>query len=124
MTTVEKALSFVEEAVALIKGDSAEATAIKIQRLANSALDVQIAVNHGKTVVFEDAVEASKEKLHFAKLNNGVVITDGDNYVEQLIIAKNNLTIAEENLVAHLETIDFLIEQSKKIGKAAKPERE
>jgi len=120
MTTVEKALSFVEEAVALIKGDSAEATAIKIQRQANSALDVQIAVNHGKTVGYEDEVEAAKEQLHFAKLNHGVVITDGDSYVEKLIIAKNHLIISEEALVAHLETIDFLIEQSRKIGKAEK----
>jgi hypothetical protein len=122
MTNVEKAKSFIDQVTAVLKGDTAEATAIKIQRQANSALEVQIAVNNGKTVGLEDRVDSAIEALQLAKINSGVLISEGtgDDYVQRLIIAMNNVTDAEDVLEEHLKTIEFLKDIYHNIGKAEK----
>lgn len=108
--------SFVKEFMAKVSGDSAKATAEKVLRQADSALQTHIAVETGNTISLEDALEAAKERLHAAKLNNGSVIDDRDSYVESIINAKNALTLAEEALENHYEKLDFLKEIHGSLG--------
>lgn len=108
---MNKMKSFVKEVVAIISGDNAEATGQKILRQADSALKTQIASLNGDTISLEDKVEDAKETLRLARVNNGKLITDRNEYVRNLINAKNALTDAEETLAIHLEKITFLQEQ-------------
>lgn len=103
--------SFVKEVVAILQGDNAEATGQKILRQADSALKTQIASLNGDTISLEDRVEDAQESLRLAKVNNGKLITDRNQYVRNLLDAKNALTDAQDALSAHLEKIAFLQEQ-------------
>ena len=105
---MNKMKSFVKEVVSILKGDDAEATGQKILRQADSALKTQIASLTGDTIALEDAVEDAKENLRLARVNNGVLITDRNQYIRNLLSAKNGLTNAEEALEAHAEKIAFL----------------
>jgi len=109
---MNKTKSFVKEIVALLKGDDAEATAQKVLRQADSAFKTQIASLTGDTISLEDAVEDAKEALRLARLNNGSIISDRNNYIRNLLEAKNTLTKAEEALEAHNAKLDFLKEQA------------
>lgn len=104
--------SFVKEVVAILKGDDAEATGQKILRQADSAFKTQIASLTGDTIGLEDKLEDAKENLRLARLNNGVVISDRNNYVRNLLNAKNALTEAEEELENHFAKLTFLQEQA------------
>lgn len=108
---MNKMKSFVKEVVAIISGDNAEATGQKILRQADSALKTQIASLNGDTISLEDKVEDAKETLRLARVNYGKLITDRNEYVRNLLNAKNALTDAEEALEIHLEKIAFLQEQ-------------
>ena len=108
---MNKMKSFVKEVVAIISGDNAEATGQKILRQADSALKTQIASLNGDTISLEDKVEDAKEALRLARVNNGKLITDRNEYVRNLLNAKNALTDAEEAFEIHLEKIAFLQEQ-------------
>jgi len=105
---MNKTKSFVKQIVALLKGDDAEQTAQKVMRQADSAFKTQIATLTGDTIGLEDAVENANEKLALSKVNNGVLIADRNQYIRNILEAKNNLTICEDNLKLHLEKIDFL----------------
>lgn len=102
------AKSFVNQFVALVEGDDAKATAIKAQRQAVSALKSQIPSLEGDTVDMEQSLEDAKEALDKAVVNNGNLITDRNQYVENLIFVKNHVTSCEESLIAHNAKIDFL----------------
>lgn len=108
---MNKMKSFVKEVVAIISGDNAEATGQKILRQADSALKTQIASLNGDTISLEDKVEDAKEALRLARVNNGKLITDRNEYVRNLLNTKNTLTDAEEALEIHLGRIAFLQEQ-------------
>jgi hypothetical protein len=96
--SVSKTKSFVKEVVAILTGDNAEATAQKILRQADSAFKTQIASLTGDTIVFEDKLEDAKEALRLARLNYGKTISDRNNYIYNLIDAKNRVVDAEEDL--------------------------
>jgi exonuclease VII small subunit len=100
--------SFVKEVVAIIAGDNAEATGQKILRQADSGLKTQIASLNGDTIALEDSIEDALEGLKLARVNNGKLITDRNQYVRNLLEAKNKLTDAQDALEAHLEKIAFL----------------
>jgi multidrug resistance efflux pump len=108
---MNKMKSFVKEVVAVLQGDNAEATGQKILRQADSALKAAIAVAKGDTLGLEDQVETANEQLALAKINRGELITDRNAYVQNLIIAKNNVIDAEEVLHQHLEQLAFFEEQ-------------
>jgi hypothetical protein len=103
--------SFAKQFVAIIKGDDAEARAAKVWRQAESAFKVQIAALSGDLIRKEDAVSQAEEKLAKALVNNGNEITDRDNYIVNLISAKEILKSTKKHLDAHKETIAFLEEQ-------------
>lgn len=103
--------SFVEEASAIITGNDAKATAIKMKRQADSALNSELYAKRGRTIHLEDAVEAAEEMLHLVTYNNGETIKDSPQYVRNLIHAQNSLIEAKEALEDHLAVIKFLEER-------------
>lgn len=105
---MNKMKSFVKEVVAIIKGDDAEVTGQKILRQADSALKTQIASLTGDTIALEDKVEDAKEGLRLAKVNNGVLIADRNQYIKNLLNTKNALIDAEDALESHLDKLNFL----------------
>lgn len=108
MTKVE---SFINQVVAIIKGDDANATAMKIWRQADSAFKVQIASLNGDLVSLEDAVANAQEHLTKRLVNYGKEITNRDQYIDNLREAKESLKKTERELAAHKATIAFLEEQ-------------
>jgi hypothetical protein len=108
---MNKAKSFIKGFVAAIKGDDAEAQAVKVWRQAESGLTMQIAALKGDLIRKEDAVTDAQESLDSARINNGKTITDRDQYVANLIQAKEKLVLAEKQLEAHQKTIAFLEEE-------------
>lgn len=108
--TTTKMKSFVKQFVSLVQGDTAEASAQKALRAADSGLSTHIAVLKGDLIAKEDAVITAQERLSSAKVNSGKEITDRDFYVRNLLDAKNRLTEAEEALEAHKAKLAFLEE--------------
>ena len=102
---------FVKSFLALVKGDTAEATALKIKDRSSNALKAQISNLDGDTMDFEECVTKAQEELEKATLNYGLEEFDKKQYVDKLLHTKNNLTNAEEALEVHLETIAFLKER-------------
>jgi hypothetical protein len=105
MNTVK---SYVKQFAAILKGDDAEATAQKALRASDSALKTQIASLTGDLISLEDALEQAQENEKLALLNNGKVPTDRNAYVRNLIVARQSVIDAEENLYEHKETIAYL----------------
>lgn len=105
---MNKVKSFIKEFVAVIKGDEAEALAQKALRQADSALQTQIASLTGDIIGLEDAVTTAKEEQALTRVNKGQSITNRDNYVRNLLDAKNKVTLAEDALKNHKEKIEFL----------------
>lgn len=108
---MNKAKSFLKGFVAAIKGDDAEVLAAKVWRQAESGLTMQIAGLKGDLIRKEDAVTDAEEALDSARINSGKMITDRDQYVSNLISAKEALVRAEKELKNHQETIKFLEEE-------------
>lgn len=99
--------SFIKQAVAVITGDDATATAEKIYRAAVSANKSQIAALEGATIDLEDKVEEAKEALVAARLNGGRKIEDRNLYSQSVLAAHNRVIKAEEALEAHKTKIAF-----------------
>lgn len=102
--------SFIKGFVALVQGDTAEATAQKVFRQVQSALNTQIAIMTGDQVAKEESVSDAKERYEKARLNNGKELASGDRtqYVRALVSANNSVKEAEEALELHKETLQFL----------------
>jgi len=108
---MNKAKSFIKGFVAAIKGDDAEAQAVRVWRQAESGLTMHIAALKGDLIRKEDAVTDAQEALDSARINGGKPITDRDVYVSCVISAKENLVRREKELEAHQKTISFLEEE-------------
>ena len=108
---MNKLNSFVKQFAAILTGDNNEAKALKVWRQCESAFKVQIAALGGDLIRKEDAVSQAEEKLAKALVNGGNEINDRDQYIANLISAKESLKQAEKQLSAHKETIAFLEEQ-------------
>ena len=112
---MNKLNSFMNQFVAIIKGDNAEVTAAKVWRQAESAFKVQIAALGGDLIRKEDKVTQAEELLAKRLINGGNEISDRDQYIANLISAKEALKQANKELNAHKETITFLEEQYAKL---------
>jgi hypothetical protein len=102
--------SFIKGFVALVQGDTAEATAQKVFRQVQSALNTQIAIMTGDQVAKEENISDAKERYEKARLNNGKELNSSDRtqYVRNLVAANNAVKEAEESLDTHKETLQFL----------------
>jgi chromosome segregation ATPase len=99
--------SFVNQFLALVKGDSAEAQAEKAWRQAKSALTSEIARLDADTVDLETEIETCQELLTKARVNNGEAILDRADYLTNLLQAKNDLIEAENELAEHEAKLEF-----------------
>lgn len=108
MTTTN---SFIKQFVALLNGDNGEVKAQKQWRQAQSGLKSQISSLEGDTVNFEDKVTEATENQEKARVNFGSDITNREQYVKNLIDAKNKVVDAEEALEKHRQKIQFLKEE-------------
>lgn len=108
---------FVKLVVAMLQGDNAEVTAIKIQRKAKVELKSQIAVKEAHTLTLEENVEQAEEALQKARLANGEIITSGETYISNLLRAKRNLEDSKEVLKIHKESVRFLKEELALVSK-------
>lgn len=102
---------FVQEIIAILKGDEAEATGIKIQKQATNALTPQISIKEAMVYDLEEAVETAKDHLIKVRNNFGRPIEDKEVYIISLFNAQDAIEIAEEKLEDHLAEIEFLKEQ-------------
>lgn len=100
--------NFLAQFVAFVQGDEAKVRAIKVKRAAEGGLKTQIAVFEADLQRKEDVVEQALEDLNLARLNNGELISDRDDYVRNLITAHNDVAEAEEDLEAHKATLEVL----------------
>lgn len=118
MSESNKKSSFVNLFIAMVKGDDAEVQAQKVAIQAKSALKVQINAHEGTLEDKKLAVEEATERVNEALVNKGELIrgaSERTRYVQNLIMAKNTLTDAEESLEEEQEVISFLKEQLKQI---------
>lgn len=107
-TEVKKVKSFFKQVFAILKGDTDEAKAEKIYRGALSAFNVQIAALTGDQISLEDKLEAAKENLEKATINNGNLIDDRAQYINNILSKQNDVTSAEEALDKHKAKLAFL----------------
>jgi hypothetical protein len=109
MTTVK---SFINQFVAIVQGDNAQAQAIKTQRLAAAGLRTQIAALEGSLISKEESLKEAEENVDLASVNRGKPLDSGDDsrtqYVTNLLIAQNELTEAKDALALHKKKIAFL----------------
>lgn len=103
--------SFINQFIATVKGDDAQAQAEKNWRKANSALKSAIPSSEGDTIRFEDELETAKEALKKAKVNYGNDITNPSAYIEGLLRARQAVEDAQENLELHLKKVAILNEE-------------
>ena len=108
--------SFVKQFIAAAKGDDVEVLAQKAWRSAESALKVNIASREGDTISLEDEVSRKKDTLVAARINNGKKVACREEYISELIDAKNELTDAEEELNNHLSELNFLKDEYAKLN--------
>lgn len=109
--------SFINQFMAVLKGDTDKVVAEKVFRKASASLKSQISQQEGDLITLEDAVEAAKENIAKARVNNGKIIEDGNIYVETLIGAQNELIDAQEELEAAKKQIAFLQSELDNISK-------
>lgn len=107
MSSTEVSIFF-KLALAVIKGDEAEATALKIQKKAIAVLTAQLSAKECHTISLEETIEEAEERLALHRVNNGCAITDNVKYIENLLTCRHALKLAELALKTHKEEIDFL----------------
>ena len=105
---MSKASKFLALAVAMITGDDAKAKSLKIQKKAVAGLRAQIAVKEAKTLTLEDNVESAQEGLEKARVNDGQLISNSDDYIMNLMTANGILEIQENTLKSHEDVVAFL----------------
>lgn len=94
-------VSYIDQAIALIQGDTAAATAEKIKRQATSAINGGIVTLDGRINDLTEAVSERNEDLRKALLNNGKEFSGEDGrqaFLDQLVKAYNAVTTAEKEL--------------------------
>lgn len=100
--------SFINEFISVIKGDDVQAKSEKVFRQVSSALNTHISNMNGDTINFEDKIAEAKENLTLVRYNKGEFVVNRDQYIRDLLAAKNSLTEAEEALEKHQAKLDFL----------------
>lgn len=103
---------------AFITRDTAEKTAILIERKANAAIVLEIAKLEAEKLSLEGIRDACIDKVNNALINNG----DSDsfetkNYLRNLIEAQNKLIDANEELEDNSELLSFWKEKLALINK-------
>jgi hypothetical protein len=109
--------NFVNTVIAIIKGDDAEVIGLKIQKRAVAVLTAQIAVKVCRTLSLEGIEDLAEDNLNKARVNNGTLIVNDDQYIQKLLDAKFKFDQAASDLSDHKQDIEFLkkeLENAKK----------
>lgn len=106
MSEVKKGVSFVKEVVARITGDEDKVIAEKNYRKATSAIKSQINNLEASLVDKEDNLEEAKEALAVAKYPT-VLITDRDEYASNILMKRNDVIDAEDDLQETKDKIEY-----------------
>ena len=109
---MSKVSKFVQEVVAVIKGDDAQALALKIERKAKSAFSQQIASLNAAIVDQEDTVDSALEAYHKA-LYPETQIEDSRAYVKKIADKKAALDAEQEKLETLQESLQFFTQLEK-----------
>lgn len=104
MNEVTKGKLLVQEIIARLKGDGAEALAAKISRKAVSAVEGQLAALNSKKVDLENSVEEAVETLNSAKFPTSV-FSSNQSYVDAILRAQKGVDEAK----AELESVNTAI---------------
>lgn len=115
---MNKVNSFINQFVAIIKGDDAEASAQKVYRKADSCFKQKMANLEGLTVDKEIALQEAKEEAELAFLNYGKPVSEFNSasYYDKLIQCQNAITVAEANMESHQKEIEFCKSLIEKLG--------
>jgi len=100
--------TFVEQFVALVKGDEAAATAAKVERQRIAALNTAFHNANGDLVDKEQRVQDAEDYVVKCRLNHGREISNRQSYVSNLIAATEKVKDAQEALEAHQLLISTL----------------
>lgn len=103
-----KATTFVEQFIALVKGDEAGVTAAKVERQRIAALNTAFHNANGDLVDKEQRVQDAEDYVVKCRLNHGREISDRHSYVSNLIAATEKVKDAQEALEAHQLLISTL----------------
>jgi hypothetical protein len=108
--------NFVNTVIAIIKGDDAEVIGLKYKKELFAVLTAQIAVKVCRTLSLE-GIEDAEDNLNKARVNNGTLIVNDDQYIQKLLDAKFKFDQAASDLSDHKQDIEFLkkeLENAKK----------
>lgn len=108
-TQITKGKLFVQEVVARLKGDDAEAIGAKVARKGISAVEGQIAALKGLIVDQENALDDAKEVLGNATFPTALFI-DSKLYCQTIVAAQEKVDAAQEKLDATNKSITFFEE--------------
>lgn len=98
---------FKEKIRAFLEEKQEEREISKSWNIANAAFKSKLALMEADILNHEYVVEKAQEELDSCKVNGGKLIKDRDEYLESLVIARNNLIEAENKLESLRETAKF-----------------
>lgn len=101
-------MKFIDYLLNLLKGDNPEQVAAKIKKKAIQAFEAQISVKTNTTSDLEDKVEDMEERVKLALANNGQLIEDRQEYLQNYASTFRQLKEAKEKLEAHKEEVSIL----------------
>lgn len=102
---------FMKLVIAKIKGDDAEAQAIKVQKSVTNALKAEISVKESALFKAENKLENIIEKQSNVLINEGKRVEDDEGYINALIKSETEVKIQKKNVKQLKETVDFLKEK-------------
>lgn len=109
---MSKVKNFIDLVVALVQGDDAKTTALKIQRKAAGVLKAQVAVKEAETFSLEEELDSANTAMELARVNSGKIISGkGDDYIIGVLRARKVVKDAEEALADHKADIKMLKEE-------------
>jgi hypothetical protein len=109
---MENNSKFVASVVALLKGDNAEQTAVKIQNQMALGFETQLALKKGERADLEGAVEQAKIAVDVALANNGKEVRNRPQAIGAYLQAKDALEDAQAKL-DHLDKEVKWLEEGK-----------
>lgn len=99
---------FIKQTIALITGDDAEKTAVRIERKASTGVRSELILQEQEVVNLEDRLIDAKENVTRALSNNGILIEDMVEYMRNLVSAGQAVDHLEEEIEDRKELLDFL----------------
>lgn len=108
MSAKKVVLSYVNEFKSFVKGDNVQVKAEQAYRLANAAMKVHISTLEGKEVSLEMDIEKCNTEYLKAKMNHGRTEMNNDEYINDLLACKIDISKAEKALSDNSKTLEFL----------------